>query len=89
LSYKEFDVGKTKISVTIDESVVKQVDRLAGDDSRSEIVERALRRWLVDSRRKHNEEAIAAYYADRSEEDRLEDEAWAAVGARHLESTWK
>ena len=82
-------MGKTKISVTIDESVVKQVDRLAGDDSRSEIVEHALRRWLVDSRRKQNEDAIAAYYADRSEEDRLEDEEWAAVGARHLESTWK
>ena len=82
-------MGKTKISVTIDESVVKQVDRLAGDDSRSEIVEHALRRWLVDSRRKQNEDAIAAYYADRSEEDRLEDEEWGAVGARHLESTWK
>jgi len=82
-------VGKTKISVTIDESVVKRVDRLATGVSRSEIVERALKRWLVESRRKGNEDAIAAYYADRSEEDRREDEEWAEVGARHLESTWK
>jgi metal-responsive CopG/Arc/MetJ family transcriptional regulator len=82
-------VAKTKISVTIDESVVKRLDRLAGGESRSEIVERALKRWLVDSSRKRNEDAIAAYYADRSEEERREDEEWAAVSARHLESTWK
>lgn len=82
-------MGKTKISVTIDESVVKRVDRLATGVSRSEIVERALKRWLVESRRKRNEDAIAAYYADRSEEDRREDEEWAEVAARHLESTWK
>ena len=82
-------MGKTKISVTIDESVVRRVDRLAGGASRSVIIERALRRWLVETRRKLNEDAIAAYYADRSEEDRQEDEEWAAVSARHLESTWK
>ena len=82
-------MGKTKISVTIDESVVRQVDRLAGGDSRSQVIERALKRWLVESRSKENEDAIAQYYADRSEEDRREDEEWAALSARHLESTWK
>jgi metal-responsive CopG/Arc/MetJ family transcriptional regulator len=81
-------MGKTKISVTIDESVVKRVDRLAGGASRSEVVERALKRWLVESRRKQNEDAIAAYYADQSEEERREDEEWAEASACHLESTW-
>jgi metal-responsive CopG/Arc/MetJ family transcriptional regulator len=82
-------VRKTKASVTIDESVVRQVDRLAGGHSRSQVIERALRRWLVDSRRKQNEDAIAQYYAQQSDGDRREDEEWAAVSARHLESTWK
>ena len=82
-------MGKAKISVTIDESVLERVDRLSEANSRSEIVERALKRWLVEGRRRQLEEETAAYYRARDEEEQLEDEEWARVSARHLKKSWK
>ena len=83
-------MAKAKISVSIDESVLERVDRLSqGTRSRSEIVERALKRWLAEGRRRQLEEEIAAYYRDRDEQERLEDEEWARLSGRHLEKSWK
>ncbi|MFQ5741791.1 MAG: CopG family ribbon-helix-helix protein [Acidobacteriota bacterium] len=83
-------MAKAKISVSIDESVLERVDRLSrGTRSRSEIVESALQRWLVEGRRRQLEEEITAYYRDRDEQQRAEDEEWAGVSARQLEKSWK
>jgi metal-responsive CopG/Arc/MetJ family transcriptional regulator len=82
-------MAKTKISVTVDESVLERVDRLSNGVSRSEIVERALKRWLSERRHRQLEAEIAQYYADRDEEERLEDEEWASLSARHLEKSWQ
>jgi metal-responsive CopG/Arc/MetJ family transcriptional regulator len=80
---------KTKVSVTIEQSVVERVDRLSGGLSRSEIVERALKRWLNERRRLELEDEIAAYYLERGEEESVEDRKWAELGARYIEKTWK
>lgn len=80
---------KTKVSVTIEQSVVERVDRLSGGLSRSEIVERALKRWLNERRRLELEDEIAAYYLERREEESVEDRKWAELGARYIEKTWK
>ena len=83
-------MAKAKISVSIEESVLDRVDRLSrGTRSRSEIVERALERWLVEGRRRRLEKEIEAYYRDRDEQERIEDEEWAQLSSRQVEKSWK
>jgi len=45
-------MAKTKVSVTIEQSVLERVDRVSKGKSRSEIVESALKRWLIERRRR-------------------------------------
>ncbi len=80
---------KTKISVTVEQSLVQECDRLARGSSRSEVVETALARWTRDRRRRSLEDAIEKYYASLSSRERLEDEQWAGLGGRALGETWK
>ena len=90
MSYQqEHSLSKAKVSVTIDESVLERVDQAADGMSRSEIVERALKRWLSDRRRRLLEEEIVAYYAEQTEEERSEDREWAELSASELGKTWK
>lgn len=80
---------KTKISVTVDSSLVKRVDRLAAGASRSEIVERALERWLRGARRQALEDEIERYYAGLSSVDQAEDEEWAELSSDAMNESWK
>ena len=80
---------KAKVSVTIEESVLERVDRSADGMSRSEIVERALKTWLSNRRRRLLEEEIAEYYAEQSEAESSEDREWAELSASQLRKSWK
>jgi metal-responsive CopG/Arc/MetJ family transcriptional regulator len=80
---------KTKISVTVERSLVRDCDRLARGTSRSEVVERALTRWARDRRRRRLEDAIENYYASLASGERLEDAQWADLGGRALGEIWK
>ena len=83
-------MAKAKVSVSIDQSILDRVDRLSrGTRSRSEIVERALERWLVEGQRRQLEEEITAYYRHRDERERIEDEEWAQLSGRQVEKSWK
>ncbi len=82
-------IVKTKISVTVEQSLLDKVDRFANGQSRSEIVESALKRWLTERRRRQLEAEIAAYDTERREDERWEDEEWADPSARHLDKSWK
>ncbi len=82
-------MAKAKVSVTIEESVLDRVDQAADGMSRSEIVERALKRWLSDRRQRQLDEEIKAYYTQQSEEQRSEDQEWAELSARQLGKTSK
>ena len=79
---------KTKVSVTIEQSVLERVDRVSEGKSRSEIVERALKRWLNERRRLELEEQIAAYYSDRRQDELAEDREWSELGAKQIGKTW-
>ena len=74
-------MSKVKVSITIEKSVLDRVDRAADEISRSEIVDKALRRWLSDRHRRQLEEEIAAYYEDQAEAERSEDRKWAGFSA--------
>ena len=76
---------KAKLSVTVDERLVDQLDELAAESSRSQVVESALACWLRQRRRLQLEDEIERYYLDLTDEDRDEDAEWAELGARSLD----
>jgi metal-responsive CopG/Arc/MetJ family transcriptional regulator len=82
-------MAKTKISVTVDEALVRQCDRVSRGGSRSEVVERALAAWLRERRRHLLEEEIEEYYSAMSAREREEDASWADRAGRALRDAWK
>lgn len=82
-------VPKTKISVTVEGSVLRQVDRMARGATRSQVVEEALTRWLRNRRREQLEEEIEGYYRSLDAPDREEDSQWAELSGRQLGETWE
>ena len=79
---------KTRVSITIDRSLLERVDRVAGR-SRSEIVERALKRWLNDRRRSELEAQVVACYLERESDEVADDREWSELGADQIGKTWK
>ncbi len=80
---------KAKISVTVEGSVLRQVDLLARGTSRSEVVEKALAGWLRNRRREALENEIELYYRSLGAPDREEDAGWAELSGRQLGETWR
>ena len=80
---------KTKISVTVDSTLVEKVDQLDIDASRSKIVEMALERWLRNQKVESLERAIEKYYREVTKNARKEDAEWAALSASAIDETWK
>jgi metal-responsive CopG/Arc/MetJ family transcriptional regulator len=79
---------KTKISVTVDGSVLRAVDRMARGATRSEVVEEALTRWLRKRRRESLEEETELYYRSLGAGEREEDARWAELSGAMLGETW-
>ena len=71
---------KRKVSVTVPEDLLEEVDRLAGALSRSAIFEQALVSWLRQRRQADLDHAIERYYHSLNQDERAEDAAWAALG---------
>lgn len=80
--------AKVKVSVTIDQRLLREVERLAGDASRSEVFERALTAWVRGQARAALDRAIETYYLGRSADERREDEDWGAVGDESVRKQW-
>jgi metal-responsive CopG/Arc/MetJ family transcriptional regulator len=80
--------AKVKVSVTIDRRLLHEVERLAGDASRSEIFERALLAWVRGRARVELDRAIERYYVARSAEEQREDENWSALGDESVRTQW-
>jgi metal-responsive CopG/Arc/MetJ family transcriptional regulator len=79
---------KTKVSVTVEGSLLRQVDRAAGGASRSEVVENALVGWLRNHRRARLEEEIETYYRSLGDSEREEDSNWANLSGQNLGESW-
>jgi metal-responsive CopG/Arc/MetJ family transcriptional regulator len=80
---------KTKISVTVERSLILECDRQSGGGSRSEVVEKALAAWLRERRRRSLEEEIERHYTSLPARDRKEASRWAALAGRSLGDVWK
>jgi metal-responsive CopG/Arc/MetJ family transcriptional regulator len=72
--------AKAKVSVTVDRVLLREIERLAGPMSRSEVFERALAAWVRRRGQAELDLAVERYYRAQSASDRRADEAWAALG---------
>jgi metal-responsive CopG/Arc/MetJ family transcriptional regulator len=80
---------KTKVSVTVEGSLLQQVEQMARGASRSEVFEIALASWLRNRRRERLEEEIELYYRSLSASEGEEDAAWAELSGQMLGESWR
>jgi len=82
---------KSKITVTLSNDLVRQIDKLLDSpeaSSRSQLVEEAVRRWLRDQAKKELERQTEEYYLSLSKAERNEDRQWAKIAARSAKRLW-
>ena len=85
------DAVKEKVTVSLDPELVHAVDQEVHAhhaDSRSAVVEAALRLWQVEQQRHAIEQGTEAYYRSRSQKEQREDQAWARLATRHAKRFW-
>ncbi len=82
---------KTKITVTLSDDLVHQLDQLPDTEtrSRSHVVEQALRRWLEEYKQKQLESQVEEYYLSLSKVEREEDKEWTKIAANSAKRLWK
>jgi len=80
--------GKTKVSVSVHTHLLREVQRVAGDMSRSAIFEQALVGWLRRHRQAQLDRAIEDYYLSLKASERDQDDAWAGVGDEAVRWSW-
>ena len=76
--------SKLKITVSLDRSLVEQVDRrvkISTGETRSSMVAKALEAWNEAERRLELEQATEEYYRSLSAGEKAEDRAWVRLSA--------
>lgn len=82
---------KAKITVTLSNDLVHQLDKLLDSpeaSSRSQLVEEAVRRWLRDQAQKELERQTEEYYLSLSKAERNEDRQWSKIAGRSAKRLW-
>jgi metal-responsive CopG/Arc/MetJ family transcriptional regulator len=80
--------AKTKISVMVDDTLLREVDKLAHGRKRSEVFGNALAAWVRRHRQVQLDQAIEAYYRTQDARERGEDQSWAALGDEAVRREW-
>ena len=80
--------AKAKVSVSVDRNLLREVDRLAGRMTRSQIFEHALAAWVRRRGQAELDQAIERYYRSLSAAERREDESWASLGDEMMRRGW-
>ena len=80
--------AKTKVSVTVDRVLLREVDRLGGRMTRSQVFEHALAGWVRRRGQVELDRAIERYYHSLTAAERREDEEWSAVGDEAVRRGW-
>ena len=57
-------------------------------NSRSAVVEEALRLWQVEQQRHAIEQGVENYYRSRSQKEQREDLVWTRLASRHAKRLW-
>src|SRR4030042_625892 len=82
---------KSKITVTLSNDLVRQIDKLIESpeaNSRSQLVEEAVRRWLREQAQKNIERQTEEYYLSLSKAEHKEDRQWSKIAARSAKRLW-
>ena len=82
---------KEKVTVSLDRELVDVIDQEVHAhhaDSRSTVVEEALRLWRMRQHRQAIEQGVEAYYRSRSPEEKQEDQSWARFASRQAKDLW-
>ena len=81
---------KAKLTVTISSDVVNEIDEIAKGKgaARSQVMEEALRDWLLQAKKKAIEKDIEAYYLSLTEKEKKEDREWTKIAAESAKRTW-
>jgi len=82
---------KSKITVTLSNDLVSQIDKLLESpeaSSRSQLVEEAVRRWLHDQAQKDIERQTEEFYLSLSKAEHKEDRQWSKIAARSAKRLW-
>ncbi len=80
---------KHKVSLSLPVDLVHWIDRQAArepGETRSGVVEQAVRNWAKRSAAKDIEDATVAYYRAMTPSEHKEDEAWSRLGETTLRS---
>ncbi len=80
--------AKTKVSVSVHTTLLREVERVAGAMTRSAIFEQALAGWLRERRQHQLDQGIEAYYRSLKASERTEDAAWAGLGDDAVRRNW-
>lgn len=82
---------KEKVTISLDPALVALVDqevRRHHADSRSAVVEDALRIWQMRERRRAIEHGVEEYYRSRSRREEKEDRIWSRLGSHAARQLW-
>ena len=82
---------KEKITVSLDPILIHAVDaaiKAKHGGSRSAVVEKALRLWQLEQRRKSIEKQTEEYYQSRSKAEVKEDLEWGRLAAQQFKYLW-
>jgi metal-responsive CopG/Arc/MetJ family transcriptional regulator len=82
---------KSKITVTLSNDLVRQIDKIVESpdaNSRSQLVEEAVRRWLRDQAQKDIERQTEEYYLSLSKAEHKEDRQWSKIAAHSAKRLW-
>ena len=84
--------AKAKVTVSVERDLVSAVDEAVRHhqaDSRSAIVEGALRLWQLEQKRMWLEQQVEHYYRSRSPKERQEDRQWTTLASRQATRLWE
>ena len=82
---------KDKITVSIEPGLLQAIDleiRSHHANSRSSVIEKAIRFWQLEQRRRAIEQQTEAYYRSRSKTEQKEDREWGRIAARQIKYLW-
>ena len=82
---------KEKVTMSIDPVLIHAVDaavKAKQGSSRSAVVEKALRMWQLEQRRKAIEKQTEEYYQSRLKAEIKEDLEWGRIAAQQTKCLW-
>jgi metal-responsive CopG/Arc/MetJ family transcriptional regulator len=80
--------AKAKVSISVDSTLLREADRLAGRMTRSQVFEHALAAWVRRRGQAELDQAIERYYRSLSVAERREDDEWAALANDVVRRGW-